>query len=205
MTLNISQPEFWETKYQAKESRWDLGIATPPLVTFFQSGQAPQSGKIIVLGCGQGHDAIFLAKRGFDVVGVDFAPAAIASARQLAQAEGVEINFVQKDIFELLPDFQASFDYLFEHTCFCAIPPEKRREYAQLSALLLKPEGLFYGLFFTHRRPGGPPFGSSATELKQIFSEEFTVLSLKPVNNSVPSRQGEEHWGIFQKKSKDIC
>ena len=54
-----------------------------------------------VPGCGRGHDARFLAARGYDVVGFDFSPAAITAARALAKRDRVDVTFEPRDIFTL--------------------------------------------------------------------------------------------------------
>ena len=80
MEQSVGNASFWETKYQAAQFRWDLGQPTPPLVSFFDPAAiAPTSGNVIVLGCGRGHDAVFLAQQGLTVTAVDFAPSAIAA------------------------------------------------------------------------------------------------------------------------------
>ena len=192
-------PDFWESRYQGGTPRWDLGQAAPPLVHYFTQADAPRPGNAIVLGCGRGYDAVFLAQQGFAVDGVDFAPSAIAAATQLAAATGVNAQFMQRDIFDLVPEYAQQFDYVIEHTCFCALAPELREGYVSLVYQLLKPEGQYIGLFFTHNRPGGPPFGIQPTAIRDLFSPQFDIMALTPTPHSVPARQGEEHLGRFQK------
>ena len=67
----------------------------------------------------------------------------------------------------------------------------------QLAKSILKPQGQLIGLFFTHNRPGGPPFGMTPDEIRHYFQTDFQILSLIPATNSVPERQGEEHLGQF--------
>lgn len=187
----------WENRYQEGTTRWDIGQAAPPFVSLLNSSYAPKPGKIAVLGCGRGYDALLFAKYGFEVIGIDFAPSAIASATVLAQTTGSSAKFLQRDIFELSVEFPYYFDYVLEHTCFCAIAPSQRPAYVKLVQDILKPQGQYIGLFFTHSRPGGPPFGSTPAEIRNYFTP-FKILSLDPVTNSVPERQGEEHLGVFQ-------
>ncbi|WP_041763096.1 methyltransferase domain-containing protein [[Leptolyngbya] sp. PCC 7376] len=124
MSKSVEQSSFWETKYSTAEYRWDLGQPTPPLVAFFEGTITPSSGKIVVLGCGRGHDAVFLADQGLAVTAVDFAPSAIAATEELAQEKEVSLTTLEQDIFNLEKTHKGYFDYLFEHTCFCAIAPE---------------------------------------------------------------------------------
>src|SRR5690242_5664581 len=116
-------PRFWDERYQIQQTPWDLGEPAPPLVDFLEKPGAPSGGKILVPGCGRGHDALYLAGKGFEVVGIDFAPSAVENCRQQAAERGLEgrARFEQHDLFKLPPDFDGAFDFAFEHTCYCAI------------------------------------------------------------------------------------
>jgi ubiquinone/menaquinone biosynthesis C-methylase UbiE len=198
--LSIANPEYWENRYQEGTTRWDLGRAAPPLQSFLNSTQAPPAGKIAVLGCGRGYDAMLFAEHGFEVIGFDFAKSAIADATVLAQTCGSSAKFMQRDIFELPAEFSDEFDYVLEHTCFCAIDPSQRSAYVKLVRDILRSQGEIIGLFWAHTRPGGPPFGTTTEEIQQLFAPDFNILSLELVTNSIPERQGDEYLGRFQKK-----
>jgi methyl halide transferase len=197
--MTIANPSYWEDRYQQGTTRWDLGQPAPPFVSWLSAQPAPLKGRAIALGCGRGYEALLFAAHGLQVVGVDFAPSAVATAQALAEQQGLSAQFIQRDIFELLPEFASSFDYVIEHTCFCAIDPAQRPAYVQLVRQLLQPGGEVLALFFTHTRPGGPPFGSTTEEIRQLFAADFQILELVPAHNSVPERQGEEHWGHLRR------
>lgn len=194
---NALSVEFWEQHYQEGRARWNLGQPAPPFVSWLKAANAPPPGKTIVLGSGPGYEAMLFAERGFEVTAVDFAPSAIAEASQAAAQQDLPIQFLQRDIFDLVPEFAGQFDYVVEHTCFCAIEPSLRTAYVDLVASLLKPGGELLALFFTHDRLGGPPFGSTPEQIRQLFEPKFTVLSLRPETHSIEARQGEEHVGHF--------
>ena len=198
--LSIANPEYWENRYQEGTTRWDLGQAAPPLQSLLNSTQAPPPGKIAVLGCGRGYDAILFAQHGFEAIGFDFASSAIADATALAQASGSSAKFMQRDIFELPAEFPHEFDYVLEHTCFCAIDPSLRSAYVKLARNILRSQGELIGLFWAHTRPGGPPFGATTEEIQQLFAPDFNILSLELVTNSIPERQGDEYLGHFRFK-----
>jgi methyl halide transferase len=197
-------PEGWEQRYQAGDDPWDLGLPTPPLDHLLDSDQAPPPGRMAALGVGSGLDALRFAAAGFDVVGVDFAPTAIARARQNAITQGLNVEFVQQDIFALPLEWHHSFDYVLEHTCFCAIEPTLRSAYVQVVRQLLRPEGKLIALFFTHDRDGGPPFGVTPQGIRDYFEPYFDVAMLVPATDSIAQRQGEEHLAIFQRRSSDV-
>lgn len=194
-------PDVWEQHYREGRDRWDLGCPAPPLVNLLASSEAPKPGRLAVLGCGSGQDAMLFAAAGFDVVAYDFAAIAIARARATAQVSGLTAQFLQRNIFELEPEFHHKFDYVLEHTCFCAIEPTLRPQYVQVVRQLLQPQGQLIALFFTHSRHNGPPFGSNPQQILDYFEPNFDCLMFKLAHDSIAQRQGEEHLAIFQVRS----
>jgi methyl halide transferase len=188
----------WEQRYQSGDDPWDLGAPTPPLSNLLNSDQAPPPGRMAGLGIGSGQDAMRFAAAGFDVVGFDFAPTAIARATENAQTLGLNLEFHQQNIFELAPEWHHSFDYVLEHTCFCAIDPAQRSDYVQVVRQLLRPQGKLIALFFTHDRHDGPPFGVTPKAIRDYFEPYFEVLRFEPAMDSIERRQGEEHLAIFR-------
>ncbi len=194
--------EAWNNKYESGADPWDLGCPAPPFVHLLDSPQAPQPGRIAVLGCGAGHDAILFAAAGFEVVGFDFAEMAIDRATTAATNRKLEnIQFLQRNIFELNPEFENSFDYVLEHTCFCAIDPVLRSDYIQVVKQLLRPNGMLIALFYTHNRSDGPPFGVKPKAVLELLKADFDRISFEPAKDSIDRRKGEEHLGLFQVKS----
>ncbi len=195
--LSIADDKYWEQRYLEGTARWDLGKAAPPFLSLLTSPALPQPGRTAVLGCGRGYDALLFATHGFKVMGFDFAPSAITAAAALAQSIS-SVEFLQRDIFDLPAEFPGYFDYVVEHTCFCAIEPKQRPEYVHLVQSILRPQGEFIGLFWAHTRSDGPPYGVTTAEIRQYFETDFEILSLVPTTNSVPERQGEEYLGRFR-------
>src|SRR5688572_31954904 len=102
MPEEISKPQYWDAVYALpEEPRWVLGQAAPPLARWLAGG--PRPGRVAVLGCGYGHDALAFAEQGFDAWGYDFAELAIerASARVLPLHKGNRLHFVRADFFGL--------------------------------------------------------------------------------------------------------
>lgn len=194
---SVANFEYWENRYIEGKTGWDLGQAAPPFVSLLDSTAAPKTGKIAVLGSGSGYDALLFAQKGFEVIGFDFAPSAITSATALTQTRGISAQFLQRNIFDLPAEFPHYFDYVLEHTCFCAIEPRLRPAYVNLVKSLLKPQGELIALFWAHNQPGDPPFGVTTAEINQYFEPYFKINSLTLANNSVPQRQEQEYLGRF--------
>ena len=83
--------QFWEDIYLADDTGWDLGEPTP---VFDKIGDDLPSGKVCILGCGRGYDAVMFAQKGFEVTAVDFAPSAVTAMHSLANSKAVKINIL---------------------------------------------------------------------------------------------------------------
>ena len=199
MMNDVNSPRKWDLDYERKTDGWDLNGPTPIFKRLITSRQSIP-GRMIVLGAGRGHDAREFASHGFQVTAVDFASHAVHEMRQLADPEA-PIEILQSDIFTLSHNLDDTFDYVLEYTCFCAIDPKRRPEYADLVKRLLKPKGIYIDLAFPlNRRTGGPPFAVSVSEILNLFQKRgFKLLAHEVPIDSVPQRRGAEELLIFQK------
>lgn len=193
----IETPDYWDAHYQSGNTGWDIGGPAPAFVDLLAGPEAPAPGRMIVPCCGRGHDALLFARAGFDVLGVDFAPQAVAAAVAAAATAGVPARFVQADLFDLPAAWDGTFDYVLEHTCLSAFPPDRRPAYVAVVARLLRPAGRYLALFFTHGRPGGPPFGISVPEIEALFTPRFQIAHLAPPARSIGQRQGAETFAVM--------
>ena len=199
MLNDVNFPNKWEADYQRKTDGWDLGGATPTFKSLAASRRF-RPGRMIVPGAGRGHDAREFARHGFEVTAVDFSPYVINEMKHLADPQA-PIEILQHDLFTLPRELDDSFDYVLEYTCFCAIDPKRRTEYADLIARLLKPGGVYIDLAFPlDGRAGGPPFAVSVPELLGLFQERsFKLFSREKPIESVSPRRGAEELFIFKK------
>ena len=149
--------------------------------------------RVAVPGAGRGHDARLLARHGYRVTAFDFADSAVAEARRLAAAEGVDVAIEQRDVFTLGHDYAGAFDGVWEYTCFCAIDPARREEYVHVLHTILRPGGLLLACFFPLREGGdGPPFPVSRADIDRALAGRFTVLRAGPPGRSADRRQNLE-------------
>lgn len=197
--MDVNLPEKWDANYKQGTDGWDLGGPTPVFKRLLRSGQLTP-GRMIVLCAGRGHDAREFARHGFQVTAVDFASEAVREMHRLA-AEDAPVEILQQDMFALPEMFNDSFDYVLQYTCFCAIAPKRRPEYADLVRRLLKPHGIYIDLAFPlDGRKGGPPFAVSAMELINLFQARgFKLISREKPVDSVPQRRHAEELFLFEK------
>jgi SAM-dependent methyltransferase len=170
----------WNQRYEAGDTPWDKGEAHPVLRDMLTHGAL--SGRVLVPGCGTGHDVRELAGRGLSVTGLDVAPLALEQAQRHARVAGE--SYELGDFFAPPSGMHEAFDGIFEHTCFCAIDPQRRTEYVEAAAAVLRPGGRLLAVFFVHpdNDGEGPPFGCTPEELDGLFAGRFRLL--------------EEHWEI---------
>jgi len=164
------------------------GSQPPP-----RNAAASDRPRVAVPGAGRGHDARLLARRGHRVTAFDFSEAAVAEARRLAVAEAVELTVERRDVFTLPRDHAGAFDGVWEYTCFCAIDPDRRDEYARVLHAILRPGGLLLACFFPLRDgTDGPPFPVSRGDIERALAGRFTVLEAGPPPRSAERRRGLE-------------
>ena len=188
---------YWEDRYQTGDMPWEKGEPSPGLVDFVAQHPDLPRGTVVVPGCGTGHDVRVWAKAGFPATGMDLAPSAIRLARERTAAANLRAEFVQKDFLREQPD--RPFDWLFEHTLFCAIRPEDRDLYVSAVQRWLKPKGNFLAVFYLIDEKEGPPFGTKRDELMRRFSPNFD-LHEEWVPRSYPNRTGLELMMWWKKK-----
>jgi SAM-dependent methyltransferase len=182
----------WDGRWASGNTPWDMGEPSPPLVAAVEAGMLTPPGRVLVPGVGAGHDARFLAGRGFDVTGIDLSNTAIGRARALAAEDDLDLTLEIADLLALPPSFHGSFDAVFEHTCFCAIDPILRGDYVNAVADVLRPGGTLLGVFFVFTTEEGPPFGASEEELRERFGPRFEIDVARWAENSAERRQGIE-------------
>jgi SAM-dependent methyltransferase len=197
----VDKPAFWEEKYKSNQSYWDMKTANPVFTELLDSSDIIKPGKMLVTGCGKGYDAVLAAKKMFDVTAIDFSSVAIDYAKELAKKENVNINFLTEDIFNLNKKYFESFDVVYEYTTYCAINPERRKEFAEKISSLIKKDGKLVAVLFpVDNREGGPPFNIDVQEFYKNFSEHlYLELSTKQIN-SIKPRKNKEILQIYIKK-----
>src|SRR4051812_40461898 len=164
----------WEAHYQTGDMPWEKGEPSPGLVDFLAAHPELPRGTVGVPGCGTGHDARAWARAGFNVTGYDLAPSAIKLSRERTAAAGLTAHFEQGN--SLVDKPSQVFDWVFEHTLFCAIDPGERDRYVEAVLRWLKPGGQYLAVNYMISDTDGPPFGTKREELWKRFSPHFDLI-----------------------------
>jgi len=194
----------WNARYLTQDIPWDKGEPHPVLPIFLSKNDGLFSeGKkhTLVPGCGYGHDLSAIAPHSHHITGLDISEEAILKASQLYPQQN--ISWELGDFFRWHSEKTISYDVIWEHTCFCAISPEKRENYARSASQLLRPGGYLCGIFFLNPNmpPGqGPPFGVTRDELHAYFDPYFQLLWDHPPEATYSGREHRETMMLWQLK-----
>ena len=190
--------DFWENRYQAGDMPWEKGAPSPGLVDFLAAHTDLSRGSVCVPGCGSGHDVRAFAAAGFRACGYDIAPSAMVQAGEKTKNTGLAAGFALADFLHDEPPER--FDWLFEHTLFCAIRPEERDDYVRAVLRWLKPGGLYLAVnYLVIEDDDGPPWRTSREEQLQRFSPHFELLA-DWLPRSYPNREGKE-WMFWWRRT----
>lgn len=181
--------DYWENRYQTGDMRWEKGAPSPGLVDFLAAHPELKRGTVAIPGCGTGHDVREFARFGFTAFGFDIAPSAIALAGEKTKAAGLPAKFALADFLHDEPP--QKFDWLFEHTLFCAIKPGERDDYVRAVLRWLKPGGHYLAVNYFLCEPDGPPWPTTREEQLQRFLPRFELLA-DWMPRSYPNREGKE-------------
>jgi cyclopropane fatty-acyl-phospholipid synthase-like methyltransferase len=191
--------EDWQKHYAEDDLRWDLGQVAPPFVRLWEEKKLGQ-GRVIIPGCGRGHEVLFLAGKGYQVTGLDYAPGAVDLLSRSLKENGLQAEILHQDFFKLDENHTSRYDLMLEQAFFCAIPPSKRSAYVETAARILKKGGLLAGLFYETNEEGGPPFNTTPADILVHFSDAFHIEALKKTPHSVEKRKDKELLGLLRKK-----
>ena len=172
------EPLYAEAQGNTAQVPWAKNQAHPYLQQWLETYPPETEGKTaLVIGCGLGDDAELLSSLGYRVTAFDISPTAIAWCQQRFPESSVDYQV--GDLFNLDPNWQHKFDFVFECRNIQALPLNVRSQVISAIAPLVANNGTL--LVITRHRdnntiPDGPPWALSEAELSR-----FTELGLTEV------------------------
>ncbi|MFT4296045.1 MAG: bifunctional NAD(P)/FAD-dependent oxidoreductase/class I SAM-dependent methyltransferase [Micropruina sp.] len=170
----VAPVDFWEERYGGAEPIWSGRVNH----SFAALAEQLAVGTALEFGCGEGADAIWLARRGWQVTAVDISPTAIRRAGEAATAAGLseQVRFVAADLATWTDDdsydlVTASFLHSpveFDRTAALRKASEKVRDGGHL-------------LVVSHAAP--PPWADLPPDHHHLFAapaDEVEALALDP-------------------------
>lgn len=193
-----SSSEYWDHRYLANETEWDMHQVSPPLKSYIDK-LADKELTILIPGCGNAYEAEYLLEKGFkNVTLIDLSK--VVTDRLKEKYKNKSISVVNKNFF----DHSGKYDLILEQTFFCALDPSLRKNYVEKCYELLNKGGKIAGVFFNKSFTKiEPPFVASDEEYGQLFQSNFSFLKFENCTNSIAPRMGFELAFEFEKKEKN--
>ena len=165
---------FWQERFESQRTPWDRGEVNPALSKLQADGLLPPGARVLVPGCGAGHEVAALAAAGCRVTGVDYAPAAVGLTRARVDQAGLQAEIVEADLLAWQPP--SRFDAVWDQACLCALHPDRWVDYARRLAAWVEPGGRLILLAIQVDREGrregrieGPPYHCDINAVRALF------------------------------------
>lgn len=190
----------WNERYEQEDLPWDTGVPDRHLVQLVKNdGLKP--GRLLEVGCGTGTNSIWLARQGFEVVGLDVSPKAIERARSKLEP-GLScrfevLNFLEDDVEG------APFETIFDRGCFHIFEEETdQARFAARVAELLKPDGRWVSLIGSTEGPArdsGPP-RRSLREVIAAIEPALMIVEVQATTFEKSENESAEAWLCIAQK-----
>lgn len=194
MAQDSSKSDFWESRYRDHTTPWDAGKVPDALRDYTK--RIKSGSRILIPGCGSAYEAGYVAENGFDVLAIDFSPAAVELAKKNLFRFGNIVRLA--DFFEF--DYGKPYEVIYERAFLCALPPRMWSQYAPRMAQLLRPGGELAGFFFFRETEKGPPFGTTPEALHALLDPHFDLVEDRMATDSIPVFQDAERWQVWRKR-----
>lgn len=182
------------------EIPWNMEGLPQVMLELLEGGRIEPC-RAIDLGCGAGNHAVALARRGFDVTGVDLSERAVDLARQRVREQGVSCRFVAADLLGDTAELGTGFELAYEWEVLHHILPGDRETYVRNVQGLLAEGGMYLSVCFSELSPqfGGRGklrrtpldtelYFSSEEELRTLFEPLFHIHELGTLE--IPGKRG---------------
>jgi SAM-dependent methyltransferase len=169
----------WDDSYRRGTPPWDAGGPRAAVVRLCDAGAF--AGPVLDAGCGAGEDALEIAARGLEVVGVDVAPTAIRQAREKAAERGIAATFQVGDALHL-DALGRTFRTVLDSGLFHTFGDADRAAYVESLAAVTEPGSVLHLLCASDAATGeeGPSRRVSQDELRAAFASGWHVASIEP-------------------------
>jgi len=173
---------FYRFAYRFGSTRWD---SDEPRAELQDLAPSCTTGRALDIGCGTGTNAIYLASKGWEVLGVDFVPEAVKVAEARARSAGSSATFLLADATELRQaGVRGPFDLIVDIGCYHGVPAGRRDAYVAEVAAAAQ-----HGADFYLAGISDPPAswrllratGVSAAELRNRFGGDFELADERVV------------------------
>jgi methyl halide transferase len=197
--------DFWQRRFMQQQTPWDRNAAGPQIAAWLADGTVRAGLRIVVPGCGSGHDVLALAQAGCEVIAIDYADAAITLTQERLAEHGAQAQVARADVLAWQPP--SPLEAVYEQTCWCALHPDQWAAYAAQLHSWLRPDGLLLLMAMqcrrdsaAHGRIDGPPYHMDVNAVRALLPATQWTWSAPPYP-AVPHPAGWTELAIVLKKN----
>lgn len=182
--------------YRLGVTPWEHSQPPAPLADLIEGPHALPPGDMLDIGCGTGSDAIYAARHGWNVTGVDAVPHPLQRARRNARRSGATVRFLHTDISRATDsELGGNYTLLLDCGCLHGLTPTQLRHAAGTLTSVAKSGATLVMLAFAPGRRGPAPRGIDPADIPALFpqwelafSRPASELPLRgPMRNARPS------------------
>jgi len=192
--------ERWDRHYRkGGPAPWDSGHPAKDLKEAVEN-ESIRPCRTVILGCGSGTNAIYLAGKGFDVTAIDVAPTALALAEKEAKKAGVEVRWVLADVLAL-PKLE-KFDLIFDRGCYHNVRYVDAAGFVESMRQLSRPGTKAFILSLDRDSAPGVREPTMRTDFSGSF--DFSWLKNSKINTGKDGKREHASWStmLLRKKEK---
>ncbi len=165
------QITIYEEEYKTQEYYWGI-VPSKMCLRVLELIPPTTRLKLLDIGCGEGKDAVFFARNGYDVTAFDISDAGIEKTKRLADNAGIQVKVFKADILDYRLD--TNFDILFSSGVLHYVKPQLREEIFSNYKQFTNPNGLHIFNVFVNKPFIDPPPEKEPTACKWVSGELFT-------------------------------
>ncbi len=186
------EKDFWLKAWEEGRTRFHNQQPNTDLLQYFPLFKSQVTEAFVPL-CGKSIDMHFLHQAGLEVTGVELSPLAVEQFKHDSKELGLEwtetelsqhvlsqtesLNLYCGDLFELPAEVLESVDFIYDRAAIVALPPELRLKYATWIKETFKQPHQILLISFEYDQVlcEGPPFSVTEAEIRQLFSDSYTI------------------------------
>jgi thiopurine S-methyltransferase len=173
---------FWHERWAKHEIGFHMPTPHAALERYWRSLQLAAGSRVFVPLAGKSLDLVWLARAGYQVVGIELSPVAVAEFRAEHPSE-IAIDLRCGDFFDLTPDTLGPVDAIFDRASLVALPPAMRSDYVAHITALSKPatQTLLVTMEYDQCQMRGPPHAVLESEVQALYGARHDIETLERI------------------------
>ena len=178
--FNKRSLEEWNTMYQTGATVWDQNTPDGHLVSLVEQGKVKPC-MTIDIGCGRGNESLYLAQKGFQVIGMDISPVAIAQAKERIPSGIENLFFSCVNFLDSGDSLKGLAGFALDRRAFHFLDEDESMEYVRILAFKLRTGGKYMLIVSSEYEEGDTRKHYSEEALRMLFHAWFDLLSIELV------------------------